>query len=133
MQRVVLRPSGMVQSSYVRAPTEGSTRATFYDGASKPTPHFRGCRGVALHDGVRRHAFRSREPAENERRAIRLRCAFASDNNCFFIVGHDGNRRNPPIHTTARLNPATGNGMVMREVGTPHLAMRLTGAWVLLE
>ena len=58
---------------------------------------------------------------------------YASNNKGGFIVGHDGNRRKPPINTAARLNPATGNGIVILETGTPILATRLAGEWVFWE
>ena len=58
---------------------------------------------------------------------------YASNNKGGFIVGHDGNRREPPINTAARLNPATGNGIVILETGTPILATRLAGEWVFWE
>ena len=49
-----------------------------------------------------------------------------------FVVGHDGNN-GPAIDTAARLNPATGNGIVILETGKPLLATRLAGEWVFWE
>lgn len=49
-----------------------------------------------------------------------------------FIVGHDGSNE-PAINTAARLNPATGNGIVILQTGDPLLATRLAGDWVFWE
>ena len=45
-----------------------------------------------------------------------------------FIVGHDGSNE-PAINTTARLNPATGDGIVILETGNRLLATTLAGEW----
>jgi hypothetical protein len=58
---------------------------------------------------------------------------YVGNNQGGFIVGHDGNRREPPINTAARFNPANGNGIVILETGTPRLATRLAGEWVFWE
>ena len=49
-----------------------------------------------------------------------------------FVVGHDGNNE-PAINTAVRLNPATGNGLVILETGNRLLATRLAGEWVFWE
>lgn len=46
-----------------------------------------------------------------------------------FIVGHDG-MNFPAIETTARLDPATGDGIIVLTTGTPGLAATLGGEWV---
>jgi CubicO group peptidase (beta-lactamase class C family) len=46
-----------------------------------------------------------------------------------FVFGHDGSN-DPAINTTARLNPATGDGIVILETGNPLLATTLAGEWV---
>ena len=56
---------------------------------------------------------------------------YASNNKGGFVVGHDGN--NEPAINAARLNPATGNGIVILETGTPLLATQLAGEWVFWE
>ena len=45
------------------------------------------------------------------------------------IVGHDGNNE-PAINTAARFDPASGDGIVILETGSPLLATRLAGEWV---
>lgn len=46
-----------------------------------------------------------------------------------FIVGHDG-KSTPPINTAVRLDPQTGNGIIVLETGNPQLATRLASEWV---
>lgn len=163
MQRVVFKPLGMVHSSYSWAPTDGTTLATFYDVESKPTPHFRysAVAAVSLYTSVSdlMRFVQANLPGKNGEPIGRGVLApatikemwqphaskfsqdiwglgtslYASNNKGGFIVGHDGNRRNPPVNTTARLNSATGNGIVILETGTPILATRLAGEWVFWE
>jgi len=46
-----------------------------------------------------------------------------------FIIGHDGNN-GPAINTAARVDPATGDGIIVLETGSPLLATELAGEWV---
>lgn len=163
MQRVVFRPLGMVHSSYSWTPTDGSTLATFYDAASKPTPHVRysAVAAVSLYTSVSdlSRFVQAQLPGENGEPVGRGVLSpttisemwrphaskfsqdiwglgtslYSSNNKGGFVVGHDGNRRNPSINTTARLNPASGNGIVILETGTPILATQLAGEWVFWE
>jgi CubicO group peptidase (beta-lactamase class C family) len=45
------------------------------------------------------------------------------------IIGHDGNNA-PAINTTARLDPDTGDGIVILATGSELLATELAGEWV---
>lgn len=54
---------------------------------------------------------------------------YAPDNSGGFIVGHDGSNE-PAINTAARLDPATGDGIVVLSTGNPLLATRIAGEWV---
>ena len=45
-----------------------------------------------------------------------------------FIIGHDGSNE-PAINTAARLDPDTGDGIVVLETGGSLLATRLAGEW----
>lgn len=45
-----------------------------------------------------------------------------------FICGHDGGNF-PAINTTARLDPATGNGVIVLETGSATLAREIGGEW----
>lgn len=46
-----------------------------------------------------------------------------------FIIGHDGDN-NPAINTSVRLDPTTGDGIVLLETGNRLLATKLAGEWV---
>jgi CubicO group peptidase (beta-lactamase class C family) len=46
-----------------------------------------------------------------------------------FIIGHDG-KSTPPINTAVRLNPRTGDGIIVLETGSPLLATTLASEWV---
>ena len=130
MQRVVFGPLGMARSSYIWAPTEGTTLATFYDVESKPTPHYRysavaavslyttvsdltrfvqanlpGKSGEPIGRGVLSPATVSEMWKPHGSKFSQDiwglgTSLYASNNKGGFIVGHDGNRRNPPINTT---------------------------------
>lgn len=46
-----------------------------------------------------------------------------------FIIGHDGNNE-PAINTTVRLDPASGDGVIILETGNRLMATELGGDWV---
>ncbi|WP_262692741.1 serine hydrolase domain-containing protein [Kordiimonas aestuarii] len=46
-----------------------------------------------------------------------------------FIVGHDGSNE-PAINTAARLDPTTGDGIILLETGNKALASNVAGEWV---
>jgi len=48
------------------------------------------------------------------------------------IFGHDG-KSTPPINTAIRINPVTGDGIIILETGNPDLATRIASDWVFLE
>jgi CubicO group peptidase (beta-lactamase class C family) len=54
---------------------------------------------------------------------------FASTDNNDFIIGHDG-KSTPPINTAVRLNPETGDGIIILETGHPIIATKLASEWV---
>ena len=54
---------------------------------------------------------------------------FAPNNAGSYVIGHDGNN-DPAINTAARINPATGDGIVILETGNKLLATKLAGEWV---
>lgn len=46
-----------------------------------------------------------------------------------YVIGHDGNNA-PGINTTARIDPATGDGIIVLSSGNPTLAAEIGGDWV---
>ncbi|OYX56922.1 MAG: serine hydrolase [Brevundimonas subvibrioides] len=49
-----------------------------------------------------------------------------------FVIGHDGDNE-PAINTSVRLDPSTGDGIVLLETGNKLLATKLAGEWVLWD
>lgn len=49
-----------------------------------------------------------------------------------FIIGHDG-KSTPPVNTAVRLNPETGDGIIVLETGNPTIATKLASEWVFLK
>jgi CubicO group peptidase (beta-lactamase class C family) len=162
MQRVVFRPLGMVHSTYHWTPSDGSTLATFFDTDSKPAPHYRfsavaaaslytsvsdltrflqahlpGANGEPIGRGVLAPATVHdmwRPQASLYGRDIWGLGAmlYAGNEAGGFVVGHDGSNE-PAINTAARLDPATGNGVVVLETGSRLLATQVAGEWVYWE
>jgi CubicO group peptidase (beta-lactamase class C family) len=54
---------------------------------------------------------------------------YAPNNSGGYIIGHDGNN-GPAINTVARIDPASGNGIVILSTGSEMLATELAGEWV---
>ena len=54
---------------------------------------------------------------------------YAPNNAGGFVVGHDGDNT-PTINTSARIDPATGDGIIVLETGTARLATDIAGEWV---
>lgn len=48
------------------------------------------------------------------------------------IFGHDG-KSTPAINTAIRINPISGDGIIVLETGNPDLATRIASDWVFLE
>ena len=49
-----------------------------------------------------------------------------------FVVGHDGHNA-PAINTAVRLDPDTANGIIVLTTGAPALATTIAGEWVFWE
>lgn len=159
MQRAVLVPLGMDRSTFVLPDTGVTNLAEFYDAAGKPAIHYRfsatsaaslytstadltrliqahlpGPAGATPGRGVLKPATLAemRRPhgyqygAEIWGLGLIL---YAPNNAGGFIVGHDGDN-DPAINTAARFDPASGDGIVVLETGSPLLATRLAGEWV---
>lgn len=54
---------------------------------------------------------------------------YAPNNHGDFVIGHDGGN-DPAINTTVRLDPASGDGIVILESGDKRLASQIGGEWV---
>jgi CubicO group peptidase (beta-lactamase class C family) len=54
---------------------------------------------------------------------------YAPNNAGGYVIGHDGNN-DPAINTAARLDPATGDGIIILETGNKLLATTVGSEWV---
>jgi CubicO group peptidase (beta-lactamase class C family) len=54
---------------------------------------------------------------------------YAPNGSGDFLIGHDGNNE-PAVNTAVRLDPATGDGIVILETGNRLLATEFAGEWV---
>lgn len=162
MQRTVFEPLGMERSTYDGSLASGSTLAPSYGVDSKPTPYLRFAAASATSlytstaDLVRfLQAHLAGRDGEPIGRGVLAPASiaemwrphgskfgediwglgtilYAPNGQGGFVVGHDGNNE-PAINTAARLDPATGNGIVVLETGQPLLATELAGEWVFWE
>lgn len=162
MQRVVFKPLGMAHSTFHWTPAQGTSLAIFYGKDAQPATHFRfsAVAASSLYTSVSDltrflQAHRPGQQGEPIGRGVLAPATLAqmgqpagwlygqpiwglgamlyADNRAGgFIVGHDGSNE-PAINTAARLNPATGNGIVILQTGDPLLATRLAGDWVFWE
>ena len=158
MQRAVFQPLGMNRSTYAIAPgltpnvadlygTDGKVltaprftamaAASFYTSASDLTAYAGAsarCRWRADGRGVLKpetvKLMRQPHAAQLGADIWGLGTMLYAPNGAGdFIIGHDG-KRSPAINSTARLNPLTGDGIVLLESGHPLLATLVAGDWV---
>ncbi|MCK0069667.1 serine hydrolase domain-containing protein [Kordiimonas laminariae] len=53
---------------------------------------------------------------------------YGTDKAGEYVIGHDGSNR-PAIGTTARINPSTGDGIIILATGHRNLATKIAGEW----
>lgn len=158
MKRVVFAPLGMTRSTY-RVDDTTPNVAAFYDTEGRSAVHYRftslaatslytsaadltlflqahvrgpggeqvgrGVLSPATLDAMRRpHA--SQLGADIWGLGTML---YAPNNAGDFVIGHDGNNE-PAINTAARVDPDTGNGIVVLETGNTLLATTVAGEWL---
>jgi CubicO group peptidase (beta-lactamase class C family) len=159
MKRAVLAPLGMDGSTFEPPGTQAPQLAESFDKAGKSSPlrRFSASSAAGLHTSVADLAklIQAHRPgptgaaigrgvlspgALTEMRKPHARqygaaiwglgvMLYAPNNAGSFIIGHDGDNE-PAINTAARLDPDSGDGIVVLETGTPALATRLAGEWV---
>jgi CubicO group peptidase (beta-lactamase class C family) len=159
MERAVLVPMGMDSSTFEPLPAQAPRLAESFDEAGKSSPlrHFTASSAAGLHTSVAdlTTLIQAHRPgltgaaagrgvlspgALSEMRQPHARqygaeiwglgvMLYAPNNAGSFIIGHDGDNE-PVINTAARLDPDSGDGIVVLETGTPALATRLAGEWV---
>ncbi|MFN0023345.1 MAG: serine hydrolase domain-containing protein [Parvularculaceae bacterium] len=159
MTRAVLAPLGMSRSAFVLPEGGVSNLAEFYGEDGKPAVHYRftATAAASLYTStadltrlLQAHvAGRNGEPAgrgvlspatlKEMRRphASQFGAAiwglgtilYADNNSGDFIIGHDGSNA-PAINTAARVDPATGDGVIALVTGNQRLATNIAGEWV---
>ncbi len=159
MRGAVFVPLGMTRSTYNLEDASTTNVAEFYDVDGTPAIHYRftSLAATSLYTSaadvtrfIQAHAIGSSgEPAgrgvlaprtlEEMRRPHASQLGadiwglgtmlYAGNNAGGFVIGHDGNN-DPAINTAARLDPATGNGVVVLETGNRLLATTMAGEWL---
>jgi CubicO group peptidase (beta-lactamase class C family) len=159
LRSAVLLPLGMTRSTYSVDDAPIANVAEFYDVDGTPAIHYRftSLAATSLYTSaadltrfIQAHAIGANgEPAgrgvlkpktlEEMRRPHASRLGadiwglgtmlYAGNNAGGFVIGHDGNN-DPAINTAARLDPETGNGVVVLETGNRVLATTLAGEWL---
>ena len=159
MKSAVFEPLGMTRSTYSLEGASTTNVAEFYDVDGTPAIHYRftSLAATSLYTSaadvtrfIQAHAIGSSgEPAgrgvldpktlEEMRRPHASQLGadiwglgtmlYAGNNAGGFVIGHDGNN-DPAINTAARLDPATGNGVVVLETGNRLLATTMAGEWL---
>jgi len=154
IKRTVLRPLQMNRSTFVLPDTGATGLAAFYDTAGGKAPHFRFSatgaaslytsvadltRLIQAHGPAAAPRFLKSETLKMMHRPEGYQYGaeiwglgvvlYAPNNAGGFIVGHDGSN-DPAINTTARVEPASGDGIVLLATGNRDLATRIAGEWV---
>jgi CubicO group peptidase (beta-lactamase class C family) len=157
MNAAVLTPLGMTRSTFVLQ--DETDVADFFDQSGRPATHFRftaqaaaalyttttdltrllqahmpGPNGETIGRGVLRP-----ETLVEMRRPHAAQFGidiwglgtilYAPNKTGGYVIGHDGNNE-PAINTAARIDPASGDGIVILESGNKLLASAIAGEWV---
>jgi CubicO group peptidase (beta-lactamase class C family) len=159
MKQFVLEPLGMLHSTYVWDESSAYPLAEFYNSDSTKAKHYRytSLAATSLYTSLAdlELFFQAhREGNNNEpigRNILKPETVkmmrkphaqemgidiwglgtvlYAPADGHDFIIGHDG-KSNPPINTAVRLNPETGDGIIILETGNPIVATKLASEWV---
>ncbi len=159
MRRAVLVPLGMTGSTFVLDDATRPHVATIYDSGGSEATHFTFTATAAASlytstDDLTRflQAQRPGPNGEPEGRGVlrpeTLRLIrqpeghrygfpiwglglilYAPNDAGGFVIGHDGNNA-PATNTTARIDPDSGDGIIVLLTGTPLLASKVAGDWV---
>jgi CubicO group peptidase (beta-lactamase class C family) len=162
MQRAVLDPLGMTDSTFAWDESRSDRLATSYDEEGNPAPHYRytalaaaslystvddgvrflqahlpGADGEPVGRGVLQPQTLSQMQAPQARKLGRDiwglgLVLYAGNGRGGYVIGHDGNNR-PALNHSWRVDPATGNGVVVMSSGNGGLASRLGGEWTFWE
>ncbi len=159
MKATVLDRLGMLRSSFFLSPSEAEDVVPFYDQSGQVALHFQFTAQAAaslytttsdltLFLQAHLKGQNGEPPGRNVLKPATLiemrqpqasqygvdiwglgTMLFAPNNSGGFIIGHDGSNE-PAINTTARLDPDSGDGIIILETGNKLLATRLASEWV---
>lgn len=157
MQRAVLQPLGMAGSTFVEP--DPSRLVDFYSADGSPAPHyqFTATGAASLYTSAADLTRFLQAQAEGPEgappgRGVLSRATleemrapeaflfglpvwglgptlYAPNGVGGYVIGHDGGNY-PAINTTARIDPATGNGIVVLQTGSATLAREIGGEWL---
>lgn len=158
MRQAVFNPLAMRRSTYHIDENNAAALAEFYDTDGSPAIHYRytSLGATSLYTSSREmfqfvsaHLLRPNGEAEGRGtlspETLRLMrqphastfgidiwglgtILYSSNNEGDVIAGHDG-LGGPAINTTARFNPATGDGIIILSTGNRGLATKIAGEW----
>ncbi|MEO8475138.1 MAG: serine hydrolase domain-containing protein [Chryseolinea sp.] len=159
MDETIFKPLGMMHSTYVWVDSSTYSLAEFYNSDSTRAKHYRytSLAAVSLYTSlsdlelffqahlkgkngerigrniVRQETVRKMREPHGKELGISIwglgTVLYATTDNNDFIIGHDG-KSTPPINTAIRLNPETGDGIIILETGNPTIATQLASEWV---
>lgn len=159
MRHVVFMPLGMTRSTYDVDDPPVANVAEFFDAEGRPATHYRfaalaatslytsaadltrfllahvrGPQGLPIGRGVLSSASLEamRRPHASQLGADIWGLGtmlYAPNDAGGFVIGHDGTNE-PAINTAARLDPATGSGVIVLETGNRLLATTVAGEWL---
>ncbi|MBC7167010.1 serine hydrolase domain-containing protein [Phenylobacterium sp.] len=154
MRRVVFAPLGMTRSGFLLTPAEEASLAPSFDADGRPAQQRRyTATGAAslytttndLARLIAAHGPGAAPPPLEPQTLAMMRephakqlglpiwglgvMLYAPNGRGGSIVGHDGTNR-PAINTSARVDPATGDGVAVLVTGDDRLASRIAGEWV---
>ncbi|MGB3613646.1 MAG: serine hydrolase domain-containing protein [Elainellaceae cyanobacterium] len=157
MAQAVLQPLGMTKASFdwehIEADGRADNLATSFDTDLKPSPHRRytAAAAASLYATAQDmaalvQAYSGRNPVlAPETLALMLspqpgtadiwglgHSLYVATENGGYVVGHDGGNL-PALNHTVRVNPATGNGIVVMVSGSTMLASQVGDDWVFWE
>jgi CubicO group peptidase (beta-lactamase class C family) len=159
MKEAVFKPLGMVHSSYIWEDSSAYSLAEFYNSDGTEAIHYRYTSLAATslytslsdmeiffkvflegnkNEPVGRNVLRP-EMMQLMREVHAKKMGmdiwglgtilYAPTGNGDFIIGHDG-KSTPAINTAVRLDPQSGNGIIVLETGHPLMATILASEWV---
>lgn len=159
MTEAIFQPLGMKNSTFVWDDTINSNLATFYNEDGSIGTHFRYASLAAtslyttlndmelfvqahfkgIHKEPRGRGILNANTLDEMKKphAYQFGAAiwglgtmlYADNNQNDFVIGHDG-KNDPAINTTVRIDPATGDGIIILVMGNSLLATEIGSEWV---